>query len=109
MHDAVDLYQPLAEDKNQKIIVASKAMQYKGDRDLIFQVITNLLDNAIKFMQENGQVHIILEGDKNNKKIIVEDNGPGISEKCIDKVFDRFYRAKEQQIIEGSGLGLKFG
>ena len=104
--DAVDLYLPLAEDKNQQMIVNTKAMQYVGNRDLIFQVITNLIDNAIKFTQTEGKIAISLENDNDVQKIVIEDNGPGIPKDSVNKVFDRFFRDQMQQHIEGSGLGL---
>ncbi|MFK7816468.1 MAG: sensor histidine kinase [Gammaproteobacteria bacterium] len=106
VQDAVDLYMPLAEEKNQTFTVDSKAISYKGDRDLFFQVIANLLDNAIKFTQHNGVIKISLENSSNEKIIIIQDNGPGIPHGSVEKAFDRFYRDQEQQHIEGSGLGL---
>ncbi len=106
VQDAVDLYLPLAEEKNQKMIVNTKAMQYVGNRDLIFQVITNLIDNAIKFTQTEGTIGISLESNMDVKKIVIEDNGPGIPKDSVNKVFDRFFRDQMQQHIEGSGLGL---
>ena len=106
VQDAVDLYLPLAEEKNQTISVDVRAINYKGDRDLFFQVIANLLDNAIKFTQAGGTIKIELENIDGIKRIIIEDNGPGIPHASLEKVFDRFYRDQEQQKIEGSGLGL---
>jgi len=110
IQDAVELYTPLAEEKNQKLSFDSKAMSYMGDRDLFFQVIANLLDNAIKFTQNDGVIRVALEdkneGTNNIKRIIIEDNGPGIPHKSVAKAFDRFYRDQGQQHIAGSGLGL---
>ena len=106
VQDAVDLYQPLAEEKNQQMIVNTKAMQYVGNRDLIFQVITNLIDNAIKFTQTEGTITINLEDNNDAQRIVIEDNGPGIPKDSVNKVFDRFFRDQKQQHIEGSGLGL---
>ncbi len=106
VHDAVDLYMPLAEEKNQTLTVDSKAISYSGDRDLFFQVIANLLDNAIKFTQHEGAIKITLKNSSNAKEIIIQDNGPGIPRSSVAKAFDRFYRDQEQQHIEGSGLGL---
>ena len=106
IQDAVDLYLPLAEEKNQQMIVNTKATQYVGNRDLIFQVITNLIDNAIKFTQTEGKIAISLENDNDVQKIVIEDNGPGIPKDSVNKVFDRFFRDQKQQHIEGSGLGL---
>jgi len=106
VQDAVDLYSPLAEEKRQKILVKTKELNYRGDRDLFFQVIANLIDNAIKFTQENGEISVSIEFDKESAQIVITDNGPGIPERSKQKVFDRFYRDEGQQNIEGSGLGL---
>lgn len=106
LQDAVDLYMPLAEDKNQKLSVDSKAISYLGDRDLLFQAIANLLDNAIKFTQHQGAIKITLDYMDNETIIVIQDNGPGIPHGSVAKAFDRFYRDKGQQHIEGSGLGL---
>lgn len=106
VQDAIDLYMPLAEEKNQKLKFDSKAISYVGDRDLFFQVIANLLDNAIKFTQKEGAIKIALENIGKEKRIVIQDNGPGIPHNSLAKAFDRFYRDKEQQHIEGSGLGL---
>ena len=104
--DAADLYQPLAEEKQQDIFVQTKKINYNGDRDLFFQVIANLIDNAIKFTQEHGEISIIMQDSKKSRSITISDNGPGIPESSKQKVFDRFYRDQGQQHIEGSGLGL---
>jgi len=106
VQDAVDLYMPLAEEKKQQLSVESKAISYMGDRDLFFQVIANLLDNAIKFTQAEGAIKIVMENTSKVKRIVIEDNGPGIPHNSVAKAFDRFYRDQEQLHIEGSGLGL---
>ncbi len=104
--DAIDLYTPIAEEKNQTFTVKTNSMNYLGDRDLIFQVVANLLDNAIKFTQQDGNIDVNLLTDKDFYIISIADNGPGIPVASIKKVFDRFYRDKNQQHRVGSGLGL---
>ncbi len=106
IEDAVGLYDPLAHDKNQTITVETVPMKYLGDRDLMFQVIANLLDNAIKFTPQGGEVKVQLEVDKGQCKVHIDDNGPGIPLISRDKVFERFYRDPEQQTLHGAGLGL---
>jgi len=106
IQDAVDFYLPLAEEKHQQISMQTRKTMYKGDRDLFFQVIANLIDNAIKFTAENGKISISIEGSENARYITISDNGPGIPENSKHKAFDRFYRDQEHQHIEGSGLGL---
>ncbi len=104
--DAIAFYTPLAQDKEQTIEVETLPINYVGDRDLFFQVIANILDNAIKFTPENGNIKVAITDSGNNRKITITDNGPGIPEESIDKVFDRFYRDKSETQKEGSGLGL---
>ena len=106
LEDAVGLYEPLAAEKNQVIIVNTKPYTYTGDRDLMFQVIANLLDNAIKFTPQEGEIRVTLEQHEGGCKVHVEDNGPGIPLASRNKVFERFYRDPEQQLTQGAGLGL---
>lgn len=104
--DAINLYAPLAEEKNQSISINTSPVNYLGDRDLIFQVVANLLDNAIKFTQQNGKITVYLGNENNLFTIVIADNGPGIPITSVEKVFERFYRDQSQHNQVGSGLGL---
>jgi two-component system phosphate regulon sensor histidine kinase PhoR len=79
-----------------------------ADKDRLEQVVTNLIDNAIKFNKEKGFVRIYGEETNGKVKIIVEDSGIGIPEKDISRIFERFYRADKARSRElgGTGLGL---
>jgi two-component system phosphate regulon sensor histidine kinase PhoR len=80
-----------------------------ADLQRLQQVLTNLVDNAIKYGRENGQVHIGATGlpDK-SIQISVSDNGPGIPPDALDRIFERFYRVDKARSREqgGTGLGL---
>jgi two-component system phosphate regulon sensor histidine kinase PhoR len=80
------------------------------DRDLMNNVISNLLDNAIKYSQNSPEIIVttFIKSDKFN--ISIEDKGIGMSKEVISKVFDRFYRAHTGNIhnIKGFGLGLNY-
>ena len=78
------------------------------DRDKIGQVIQNLVINAIKYCEPNSQVLIRFLDVESNILIEVEDNGPGIHEKHLNRLFERFYRVDKSRARNegGTGLGL---
>jgi signal transduction histidine kinase len=79
----------------------------RGDRKLISQLIMNLLDNALAYTPKGGVVIISLTRDKNWAILTVKDNGRGIPEDSLDKVFERFYKVpNETPANSGFGLGL---
>lgn len=106
IEDAVGLYDPLAHEKNQRITTKTLHVSFTGDRDLMFQVIANLLDNAIKFTPVGGEIKIEMVQDKHGCKVHIDDNGPGIPIESRNKVFERFYRDPSQHSQMGVGLGL---
>ena len=69
--------------------------------------MSNLVSNALKYTQNEGQVDLTCYQEKEHLHIVVQDNGPGISEDDLKKVFNAFYRVGgDTAKIEGSGLGL---
>ena len=79
-----------------------------GDEKRIFQVLTNVVENGIKYGKEGGTVSVSLLQDKEQVEITITDNGPGISEEDQKRIFDRFYRVEKSRSKDkgGSGLGL---
>ncbi len=70
------------------------------------QMLTNVLDNAIKFTPRGGRVRVVLErGQKNSVEIRVFDSGPGIPKENLARIFDRNWQAKDTEHL-GAGLGL---
>jgi signal transduction histidine kinase len=102
-----DLYEPIAEDKHVtlQVEVADEATVH-GDRDLLFEAVANLVDNAVKFTPEGGRVELGLQHRDGESVIQVRDTGPGISEGERDAVVRRFYRSDKSRNTEGLGLGL---
>lgn len=76
------------------------------DRIKITQIATNLINNAIKFSYREGCVHIHVERDKNYWKLVIEDEGRGISREKMERLFDPFITEKGIENPEGIGLGL---
>jgi len=104
--DSVEFYQPLAEDKNQKITLYAHAAKIIGDKDLIFQAIINCIENAIKYTPPKGEISISLETEQTQLKVVISDNGPGIPINEREKVFQRLYRVDKSRGTSGNGLGL---
>jgi len=79
-----------------------------ADKNRIVQVLTNFIDNAIKFNREKGTIRILNEDAGAKMKILIEDSGVGIPEKDIPRIFERFYRVDKARSRElgGTGLGL---
>lgn len=105
LRDAVVLLQYSWENKNLDIDLDLDEIQYSGDQALMYQVWINLISNAIKYSENGGNIHISL---KQNEKIIVtiSDDGIGISEEDLQKVFLRFYKVDKARNSSGTGLGL---
>jgi signal transduction histidine kinase len=78
-----------------------------GERVRLRQAMNNLIGNAVKFTQSGGKVTLRMRDDREAQRIVVEvmDNGPGIVEEELPRIFDDFYRGKDAP-IEGAGVGL---
>jgi len=108
----VPLIKPLADKKRQAITVAIPASlpPVSGDEDRLVQVLTNLLDNAVKYTPEGGAIYIAGQrsDDPAQVEFSVADTGIGIPEADRPRVFERFYRVDKARSRElgGTGLGL---
>lgn len=80
-------------------------VEYTGDRELLSQVWTNLLDNAIKFTDPGGRICVRLRREEGQIAVTVEDTGIGMDEQTCSRMFEQFYRGEAGR-REGSGLGL---
>jgi len=105
--DAAELYEALAEENQLRFsIQVDDSIALNGDRDLLFQALANLLDNAVKYTPAGGEVSLQLRRSGTAADITVSDTGIGISEAERDKVGQRFYRLESSRSTPGSGLGL---
>ena len=78
----------------------------RGDRDLLFDAVANLVDNAIKHGREAGRVTVEVTRNDRGAVVSVADDGPGIPEQERQNVFKRFYRLERSRRTPGNGLGL---
>jgi signal transduction histidine kinase len=107
LREVGDFYEPIAEDKGVTISVeAADEATVHGDRDLLFEAVANLVDNAVKFTPEGGRVELALLRRVGERVIRVSDSGPGIPESEREAVTKRFYRSDKSRRTGGVGLGL---
>lgn len=107
LRDVMELYEPLAEEKQITLHAdIRETLEVKGDRDLLFQLFTNLLDNAIKFSPTRSTVFIKAGTEEDMVMVAIEDQGPGIADAEKVQVFRHFYRADASRATTGNGLGL---
>lgn len=105
--DACELYEALSEDKDQVFEQSLEAgVIIEGDKDLLFQMISNLIDNAIKYTPEHGAIGVAVRKDGEDAVFEVRDSGIGIPDDEKDQVFQRFYRVGKSRSLPGNGLGL---
>lgn len=108
--EIIELLEPKRQLRDSTITVNSYTdnIIVFADRNRINQVLKNLIDNAIKYGKDNGQVQIIISELEKNIKIQIKDDGIGIPEDHLDKIFRRFYRVEKSRSKEmgGTGLGL---
>ncbi len=103
-------YQPQATDKGITLVfnLPPKLPVINGDRDKILLAMHNLVGNALKYTPTGGTVTVDVKEDGKLLTFAVTDSGIGISQEDADRIFERFYRAKDPRVekITGTGLGL---
>ncbi len=103
---AVLLLEPKWKDKNINFSIDAKEVYFYGDEDLLFQVWTNLLDNAIKFSNANGKISVKISIVQDKIEVSIKDNGIGMDSDELEMIYTRFYQIDKSHSGEGSGLGL---
>jgi len=106
--EIAELYEPIAEEKEVAFSLSlAEAPLIAGDRDLLSELISNLVDNALKFTPAGGSVVLSLEVEPGGVlRLSLADTGPGIPPELHDAVFQRFFRSDASRSVEGYGLGL---
>jgi len=106
--DVAELYEPVAEEKGVRLRLASDGspVVMRGDPNLLFEAVGNLVDNALKFTPRGGSVTVCGFSRGGVVGFEVLDTGPGIPPAERDAVLRRFYRAETSRHTAGSGLGL---
>lgn len=92
--------------KKIKISLDSSEVSIYEDEDLIMEIWINLINNAIKYSNENGEIKIKVIEEENDVKVSIKDEGIGIPKDKQERIFEKFYQVENTRAGEGSGLGL---
>jgi len=108
--DCVDVIRSLAEGKNQPItaVIADALPLVSADYDMIRRVFINLLENAVKFTPNGGEIEVGCAARGSDVCFWVQDTGPGIPAESRDKIFEKYSRLQMDRYPKGIGLGLAF-
>ncbi|AEE87876.1 two-component regulator [Francisella tularensis subsp. novicida GA99-3548] len=104
--DAIELYEPIFEQKNIQLQTNILAKKLNLDKNLIFQSIINILDNCYKYSKDNTEISINTKIQNSKYIIEIADQGIGINNENTDKIFERFFREEKSRSQTGNGLGL---
>ena len=106
--EIVSRLSPQANARRVQVSVQGEQVVYRGIRQILDEMINNICENAIKYNNEGGRVVVWCGKTLNGAKISVTDNGIGIPEEHLDRIFERFYRVDKSHSKErgGTGLGL---
>jgi len=109
--EVIETMLPQAKAKDIKLSVKAGPLIYtaEADRDMIYQVVMNLVSNGIKYTPEGGRVTVSVENDDATRSVLVTvaDTGLGIPPDAIARVFEKFYRIESyKRVAKGTGLGL---
>jgi signal transduction histidine kinase len=105
--EVTELYEDVADARNVSVTVEpGEELVVSGARDRLRQVFANLLDNAIKYTPEGGQVRVTVRGDGDSALVTLADTGVGIAPGHLPRIWERLYRADPSRSERGLGLGL---
>lgn len=108
LHEVGELYQPACEEAGLEFTSSiGRSLSVLGQREMIAQALSNLIDNAIKYTPASGQIKLEAARGRDNMVVVrVIDSGPGIPEEARERVTKRFVRLEDSRSEPGSGLGL---
>lgn len=104
--EAASLLRTRTEPANVRVVYESEPVEIEADRPSLLRIVSNLLDNAAKWSPANSTIHIATEDEGDLVALSVQDEGPGIAEQDLQRVFERFYKAEASRADSGVGLGL---
>lgn len=98
--------EPLAQEKNVGLLVDGDEIYMRGSDILLYRMMYNLVENAIKYNKQDGKVEVLLNKRNDHVVIEIKDTGKGISEKDRERIFEPFFRVDKSRSRELGGVGL---
>lgn len=98
--------EPLAQEKNVELLVNGDEIYMRGSDILLYRMMYNLVENAIKYNEQDGKVEVLLNKRNDHVVIEIKDTGKGISEKDRERIFEPFFRVDKSRSRELGGVGL---
>ena len=105
--DVVEAFQPAADEEGKTLLAdLSAPLPLSGDRELLTQMVANLVDNALRHTPANTRIVVASARHAGAGRLTVSDNGPGVPPAELGRIFERFYRLDAARATPGDGLGL---
>lgn len=102
----ISVLEPKWKEKNIKFNVSLKEQEFWGEKDLMYQVWMNIIENSIKFSKQDGQIDVKMKTNQDSIIEEIKDYGIGMEEEEAKKIFDRFYQIDKSHTKPGAGLGM---
>lgn len=97
---------PLMQEKRMTLRLQTLSCTLHGNRSILSRMLVNLLDNAVRYGKEGGEIAVLMRREGGNILLTVENEGVGLSEQDAEKVFTRFWRSDRSRSTPGTGVGL---
>ena len=102
----ISVLEPKWKEKNIKFNVSLKEQEFLGEKDLMYQVWMNIIENSLKFSKQDGQIDVKMKTNQDSIIVEIKDYGIGMEEEEVKKIFDRFYQIDKSHTKPGAGLGM---
>ena len=108
MFNTMISFEQLIEDKDIHVagLDEMESVFVDGDPDLLHQVVYNLVENAVKFVDKGGRISVALTEDEKRVTVKISNTGPGITPDDLPLIFDRFYKTDKSRSMDKNGMGL---